>query len=175
MTSRKSLSPHSEAAVSELKRDKIFYLKTGIGLVFGAIAVLAMVFGAYHGLNWYIDYRIDNKISHPEFRSSVARSIRPSVIFNENNSILADMGAMAFIDNINVDKHDRGLITITVTPKKFIAVPPVLECLDALVEIAEIKRGTKYDLVYELKEVDFLVMSSPGNIKNVRFRLELLR
>jgi hypothetical protein len=61
-------------------------------VIYAMVGVIVFLFSAYYGLNSYIDSRIDSKIHNADFLKKLARSVRPSLVFDEKGSILADMG-----------------------------------------------------------------------------------
>ena len=149
-------------------------LVKGSKLVVAAVGTIVLLMAAYHGFNTYIDYRIEKKISDLEFIEKISHTIRPSVVFDQKDSILADMGAMAYIDNIKVVVKKEDPIRIVVSPNAFLGVPPLLESLDGEFGII-VNKGKKYDWVYELKSVDTLLLQSSGKITNHRFRIEVIK
>jgi hypothetical protein len=139
--------------------------------VFGAIIILV---AAYHGLNGYIDSRIDSKIHNADFLKKLARSVRPSLVFDENGSILADMGAVPFVTNISVSKGPKDTLKITVSPVEYLGMEPVLEALDDQYAIRA-ERGGKFDWVFHLAGIQALVTESSPKRNRGRFRLEIIR
>ncbi len=106
--------------------------KTGaiLKIVYAVFGVIVFLFTAYHGLNSYLDYRIETRISNPAFLKKLAMTVRPSLIFDEKESIIADMGAAALIDNITVSKDKKGNFEIVITPLEYLGAEPALEALD---------------------------------------------
>lgn len=143
---------------------------SGAGIVVTVFAVI----GGLLLLTKYIDYEIDIKVNDSAYIKKVSSTIRPSVIFDQKGSILADMGAMDYIDDIKINKRGELLLEIKVSPRKFLAMPPVLECLDGSYAV-DTKRGNKFDWIYELKGVQHPVTDKSAIISNERFRLEVLR
>lgn len=142
--------------------------------VVSAVITIALLMAASHGLNTYIDNRIEKKINDFKFLRKFAHAVRPSVVFDQKGSILADMGAMAYIDNIEVEIKDGDLVRVVVSPKVFLGIAPLLECLDGEFGII-VDKGKKYDWVYELKSIDTIFSESSGRITNYRFRIEVLK
>jgi hypothetical protein len=149
---------------------------TGIILkgVFSVVATVILLVGAYHGLNSYIDSRIDSKIHNADFLKKLARNVRPSLVFDENGSILADMGAVPFVSNISVSKESKGNLKITVSPAEYLGIQPVLEALDGQYVIRA-ERGQKFDWVFHLAGVQRLLLASSPKPEKGRFRLEIIR
>jgi len=117
------------------------------GVIVGIFGILASIFA----VNSYIDNQIENKLKAPEFISKVADEVKlPFVIFDENNSIIVDNGAMNIIDKISINKKDHGDISeIVITPKKYLAIAPILESLDPKIEFQDPIRGNKFDFIYK--------------------------
>ena len=149
--------------------------KTDKSLFRGAVEVaggFATVVGVLYGFHAYLDYRIAAKIRDPRFMAELAYSLRPVVIFDSNNRILADQGALRFIESIKVIRGSSspGVSSIVVTPKRFLAVAPLLESLDDPALEIKAERGEKLDWVYTLVNKQVF-----GNeLTTNRFRLEVL-
>lgn len=86
------------------------------------------VFGTIYGVYNYIDWRIDQKINTTKFIEKIASNVRPSVIFDSQESIEIDMGAMQHIENIKVtlSNDSRFPKEITISPKRYLAHAPFL-------------------------------------------------
>jgi len=147
---------------------------TILKVVFAVVSAVIVLVAAYHGLNGYIDARIDSKIHNADFLNKLGRSIRPSLVFDERGSILADMGAVPFITNISVSRGSNDTLTITVSPVDYLGMEPVLEALDAQYTIRA-ERGKKFDWVYHLSGIQTLVLESSPKREKGRFRLEIIR
>jgi hypothetical protein len=151
--------------------DKPHVLKS-LYVITGAVVFL---FATYHGFNAYLDSRIESRITDPAFMQELARNVRPSVVFDENGDVLADLGAMKLIDSIKVSRNTDEVWTITISPSEFLGVEPVLEGVDSQFVI-HAERGNKYDWVYQLYRVHPLLVSEiPPEQKILRFRLEIVR
>jgi hypothetical protein len=116
------------------------------GVIVGIFGILGTIFA----VNSYIDNQIENKLKAPEFISKVADEVKlPFVIFDENNSIVVDNGAMNIIDKISINKADnRNISEIIITPKKYLAIAPILESLDPKIAFQDPIRGNKFDFIY---------------------------
>ena len=95
---------------------------TILKVFFAVVSAVIVLVAAYHGLNYYIDVRIDSKINNADFLKKLGRSIRPSLIFDEKGSILADMGAVPFVTNIFVSKGSKDTLTLIESKKEVICV-----------------------------------------------------
>ncbi|MCH8011277.1 MAG: hypothetical protein IIA61_04910 [Candidatus Marinimicrobia bacterium] len=134
----------------------------------GIVLTLAALYGVYS----YIDWRIERKINNPEFIRKISSNIRPSVVFDSRQSIEIDLGAMQFIEKIEVipSKDPRFPKKIVVSPKEYLAHAPFLTTLDETEFAIMVERGQKFDWVYHLAISEYL-----GNIKKTRFRLEIVK
>lgn len=143
-------------------------------------AFLVIVFGIVGGfyfLNGRIVGIVEDRIKEPEFILRVAEEIRkPTAIFDQNESVLIDDGAMKYIKSIKVrigdgNEPDR----IVVSPNLHLQVAPLLESLDVDFYI-EAKRGEKFDWVYTLGSIQRIVFESSADPPaQKRFRLEIIR
>ncbi|MHB8770206.1 MAG: hypothetical protein ACYC7J_04340 [Syntrophales bacterium] len=120
------------------------------------IGILALMFAVFIQLNSSIDKKIEEKLKNPEFIQMIAREVRlPFVVFDENNSIIVDSGAMDYIEKIEIKKEDRQEVSeIIISPKKYLAVPPILENLDAYMAFEMPTRGNRFDLIYKKAETE---------------------
>jgi hypothetical protein len=155
-------------------KNLITILSKGVKSGYNTILAIGAILGVVAAVTLYIDYRIENKITDDKFLKELSHSIRPTVVFDQNNSILANMGAMEYIEDINVVVEDGEPKKIVLSPKVFLGVAPILECLDGHFEIIK-KQGEKYNWEYELKHVSRLLSESSGQITNHRFRIEIVR
>ena len=137
-----------------------------------AMVGLALTLTALYGVYGYIDWRIEKKINDPEFIRKIASNVRPSVVFNSNESIEIDLGAMQFIEKIDVipSKDPRFPERIVVSPKGYLAHAPFLTTLDETEFAIMVERGKKFDWVYHLD-----ISSHLENLKKTRFRLEIVQ
>ncbi len=125
-----------------------------------------------------IDWRINEKVSNPKFIREIASNVRPSVIFNSKESILNDMGAMQYINNIAVtqlpkSKYTKGGFKIIVSPKEYMALSPILSSIDRNEFWIETKRGKKFDWEYVL-EWGEMVADTEKKVPPPQFRLEVM-
>ncbi len=151
--------------------DKIPVLK-----IIGAFGVIfALVAGIWGAINW-IDKRIESAVNDENFIRRVSSYVRPYVIFDVNESILVDGGAMQVLEPIKVEiGKDQGTVsvTITVTPKHHLAYPPLIENLGVgrFVRNPNPKRGPGYQWIYEV-EIAFWKTTDETPAS---FRLEIIR
>jgi hypothetical protein len=63
---------------------------------------LVTIFAGIYGFIRFLDWRIERKIREDSFLRRIGASLRPTVIFDENESVLIDQGAMEMIESIGV-------------------------------------------------------------------------
>jgi hypothetical protein len=124
----------------KIKELAVAIFKSTIGLV----TVFSVCVAAFYGVLTFVDGRIEKQINDADFLKKLARKVRPSLVFDERGSIIADMGAVPLIKNITVSKGPEDSFTIVVSPIDFLAVEPVLEPLDDLYVVLS-ERGQKFD------------------------------
>ncbi|RJQ51509.1 MAG: hypothetical protein C4526_09900 [Nitrospiraceae bacterium] len=146
------------------------------GIVGGIISVITVMLLIYSS----IDRKIEDKLNDPRFIRKVAEEVRlPFVIFDDKDVISVDTGAMKYIDKIEINKNkDQILSEVVVSPKSFMALPPILESLDDKeIEFEEPQRGTKFNLIYNTVKYDGVgwgTSLAPGSKPQRRFRLQLV-
>ena len=117
----------------------------GIFTILGVIVTVLLVF--YNS----IDSKIEEKLNNPEFIKKVASEIQlPFLIFDENNRILVDNGASALINSIVVKKEKGEVISIIISPKEFIQIPPIIENINSNLDFFEPERINQIDLMYKV-------------------------
>ena len=142
--------------------------------IFAIFGGLVALISALYGASSYIDSRIDSRVNNPDFLKRLARSVRPSLVFDEKGSIISDMGAVAFVSNISVTKEPKDTLTIVVSPVEYFGVEPVLEALDDRYAISA-KRGQNYDWIFHLSGIQTFLLESSAEVERHRFRLEIIR
>jgi len=135
------------------------------------LTAIGLIIAIVLGINELIDRRIENE----QFIRKVAANIRPYVIFDANESILVDGGAMQALEQIKVEiGTEEGTlpVKILVTPKYHLAYPPLIEKLGAgrFIYTPNPKRGPGHQWIYEFEVVHWRADETP-----VCFRLEILR
>lgn len=143
--------------------------------VLSVVCTITVLFAAYHGLNGYIDERIETRITDPTFLKKLGRSVRPSLVFDEQGSIVADMGAVSLVDRISVTKDSKNSLKIIVSPFAYFGIEPVLEALDDEYRI-HAEQGLKFDWIFHLYEIPIVTMERGALERDrKRFRLEFIR
>ncbi len=141
------------------------------------IALIIVVVAGIYGSIQFIDVRIEHAVNDEQFIRRISSHVRPYVIFDVNESILVDGGAMQYLEKIEVEKGtkdgDITPVTIVVTPIRHLAYPPLIEKLGAgrFIHTPNPKRGTGHQWIYdELEVVHWETDKIP-----VCFRLEILK
>ncbi len=141
------------------------------------VAVISLMFAVFMHLNSSIDKKIENELNDPEFIQKVAKEVRlPFVIFDEEKSVIADTGAMDYINGIEIRKGERKEVSeIIISPKMFMAVSPILESFDPKIEFEDPVRGEKFDFIFKRVEMATVWADSySGKPPKRKFRLQLV-
>ena len=142
------------------------------------IGIIALMFAVFLQLNNSIDKKIESKLKDPEFIRKVADEVRlPFVIFDEDQSVLIDTGAMNNFEKIKVKKGQRQEVSeIIVSPKKYMIVAPLLESFDAQIEFENPVRGENYDFIYKKVKMANVWTNTyaSGKPPKRKFRLQLV-
>jgi hypothetical protein len=115
------------------------------------LSVAALV-GAIYGIIRFIDSRIDTKLNDPSTARRIALAARPEMIINQKGSVLIDRGAMEYIADLKVTQNpkNRGLAdTIIITPRRYMANPPLVTALDAAFLHTSAEHGPQIRLDYQ--------------------------
>jgi len=145
-------------------------LFTKIVAVLGGVA---LVVSSIYGFSVYVRTQVRNILEDDKFIKEIATRVRPSVIFDEKGSILANQGAMQYLDSIKVtvETHrDRANmpVRIVVSPKQLLSYPPIIESLNFNSFVISEKRGEQYNWIYTMQQLNF------GETE-YRFRLEIVK
>ena len=149
-------------------------------IVSAVVGIIALMLAIFIQFNNSINQKIDQKLNDPSFIKKVADEVRlPFVMFNDNESIIANTGAMNYIEDFKIKKDKNQNITeILVSPKSFMAIPPILESLDDKdIKFEEPIKGEKYDLIYKVVQyggVGWGTVLAEGSKPQRRFRLQLV-
>jgi len=76
----------------------------GVG---GVCAASGVLFVAVNWIQSKIDSAVERKLSDPKILRQIAAEARPTVIFNANESVVADLGGAQFIKNISIKREDK--------------------------------------------------------------------
>lgn len=142
--------------------------------ILAVVALLMAITGGIAAFYFSIDRRIQNSVHDELFIRKVASHVRPSVIFDANETIHADLGAMQYLESIHVDAEDTNQPPVpkrvVVTPKQHLVYQPILEPLGLNRFFMETKRGPGHQWIYELQVHKFLDREEP-----TWFRLEIVK
>ena len=142
----------------------------------GFAGLLALIVALY-ALNGYIEGIVERKIGEPGMIEKVRAQIRPMVVFDQNESILIDTGGMQYIESIHVALDQKGKIPqqIIITPKTYLAVPPILESFDDDFVITS-ERGKGFQWIYKLGAINRIRFEDSAINSGVnRFRIEIIK
>lgn len=149
---------------------EILYNKSAEIIAF--ITMLASIVIVIYGLIKFIQYTVDQKLEHPDTIKKITGLIRPIVIFNSKEIILADQGAMGYIESlaIKLDEEDNHTPEqIIINFNKHIQLEPILESADMFNFEIEAVKGTNKQWIFNLSPI-----MTCGEISSYRFRLEIL-
>jgi hypothetical protein len=134
---------------------------------------LAAIIGAIYAFGAYIDWRVEKHVGSDAFLKRLAGVVRPSCVFDQQGAILVDMGAMNFIDSIEVAPLPEGDLPpkIVIHAKRYLANAPMLTTLDPFSMSVSAERGPKFDWVYTLSYVGEAVHQ---DWKHIRYRMEIV-
>ncbi len=141
------------------------------------VGIIALMFAIFIQLTASIDKKIEIKLKDPEFIRMVAKEVRwPFAIFDEDNSVIVNGGAMDYIEKIQIKMDNRKEVSeIIISPKNWLAVAPILESIDAFVPFEDAIRGNKFDFIYKRIEMALLVADRPSKqLPKKKFRLQLI-
>jgi hypothetical protein len=145
-----------------------------IGAIVGIAASIVALIGAFYGLTSYVETLVDKRLKDREVIEKLAKVIRPSVIFNSNEAILADLGASEYIESIKIvryfDKENKIPVSIEVKCKKFLPLAPLLTSIDQYTFAESAERGAGFMWIFKLEPLGYTENAPP-----FRFRLEVLQ
>ncbi|MHC4171790.1 MAG: hypothetical protein ACYTBX_08590 [Planctomycetota bacterium] len=110
-------------------------IKTFFGGVLRLALSIAVILPVVFGILEFLDWRIRDAMNDEQFIRKVASHVRPYVIFDANDAIHVNGGAMQYLEKIEVEIGTReGSIVpvkINITPKHHLSYPPLIETLGA--------------------------------------------
>ncbi|MEA2076957.1 MAG: hypothetical protein U9O95_02955 [Candidatus Marinimicrobia bacterium] len=151
-------------------------------LVFTIVVTIVTLFGAIIGVIFLINGQVKEQVkriaSSDQFLEELSSKINPYMIFNENNSILVDMGGGKYINEIIVEKdtfwaEEVGEITnkITIIPNQLLSTAPLLKCIDSGdTYTIKVERGPKFNWIYTLDLSGDMIFPRPIN----KFRIDII-
>ena len=143
-------------------------------VIIGFFATIIMLF---FGIRTMINDEVNRIISSPEVIEQLTMRIRPFLIFDENESIIIDEGAMNYIEDIKVEIGSTQLgpdiqvpIKIIIVPKSILSNAPQIQCMDPGDEYSiTVSRGKKYSWEYELSLMSCM---TPKRVN--KFRIDII-
>lgn len=143
--------------------------------VLKVLGVAGALIGTVYGFNSFLDTKIEAKMSDPVFLMELARSQRPSMVFDENGTVLSDFGAMRLLRDFDVAlTEDKKAWLVKLTPLEFLGVEPLVESLDNDAVI-KARRGKGLEWLIEIHPLSSLLLAESPEPGPLRFRLEILR
>lgn len=119
----------------------------------GGLVVLVFLAGFIWVVTGFIDSRVRAALEEPQTLERVARMARPEMFIDHKGTVLVDNGAMDYIDDLKVTASDTFPILaskLIITPKKYMANPPLVTAIDSALLRTESERGNKLDWVINL-------------------------
>ena len=144
--------------------------------VFGFVAVISLIVTIVLIMQSRIDKKIDDKINDPNFIKKLANEARlPFLIFDENNKILADYGAYQYLKKILILNNEKNeLIEIRISPKQFMNIAPIIECINGRLDFREPEREGEIDWLIKIVYTSYLVAEShEESVK--KFKLTIIK
>jgi hypothetical protein len=140
----------------------------GVGTIAGIIVLI-------FAFNSYVDSRIVSQLNNADTISKISSKLRPYMIFDENETIINDNGAMQHIEQLSIkrDEKTKEVLEITITPKSFFKSEPIMERLDHSVGFV-VKRGKRFEVIYEVNAPDYLIAQDARQPGKSLFRLEII-
>lgn len=136
-----------------------------------ALAAVSTVVGTIYVAIHFVDSRIAAALSEPSMVRRIALAARPEMIIDEKGTVEIDRGAMDYIADLKVTPDPKSPLvagTIVITPRRYMAFPPLVTSVDAALVHASVKRGQKLDWVITL---EYNSWSDPGPN---RLRIEII-
>ena len=136
----------------------------------GAISTVLGIISIFFVFDNYLSDKIDEKITNPEYIRSLAKTLRPFLIFDQNEIFIYDHGVTTHIDSIKIHSiNPTHLTEIIIYFNKYFQTAPFLESLGPDIYDFKPIRGKGNIWILDLEEPGFSG-SNPTN----KFRLELL-
>jgi hypothetical protein len=142
----------------------------------GAIIALLV---ALFSLEYYIDSKIEKKISDPETIKQMVSILRPSLVFSLNGSIIYNIGGMSKlreppkIEKAQGKKPNSIIWKIEISPKESLKIAPIIECINGNFAIQS-KRGLGNNWEYSIEGVNAILWKGPEIKSEPLFRMEIV-
>ena len=145
-------------------------------IVVGLFTIIGVMITVFLHLSNTINSRIEEKIRDPNFIKKVALEIQlPFLIFDENEHIIYDNNAYNLLNSIKVTKDKKDIVSITILPKTFMQIPPIIENMNSHLNFNEPKPANQIDWEFKVNigTVDFV----PNNYKEPvkKFKLTFIK
>lgn len=130
--------------------------------VFGFAAIISLIVTIILIMQGRIDKKIDDKLNDPIFIKKLANEVRlPFLIFDENNSILADYSAFQYLIKIAILRNEKNeLITIRISPKQFMNIAPIIENINGRLDFREPERIGEIDWLIKIVNTGYMLLES---------------
>ncbi|HWB04178.1 MAG TPA: hypothetical protein VG796_14215 [Verrucomicrobiales bacterium] len=132
-------------------------------------AIITALWGALYGIQTWVDSRVEDRISDPAFLRRLAERARPELIIDVTGAVLVDRGAMEFLDGppqVFPSAEDPSMIgRISLNPKKYMAVAPVVSTVDGTSFALKAARGKGLSWEYTLAWSGTLPYPNPRPIR----------
>jgi len=125
-----------------------------------------------------IDAKIEERISNPILLEKVAKKAQlPFVVFDENNKVIYDMGAYEYLNKLAVHRDEKGVIKeITISPKRFLTVAPIIECINENIDFYEPERASQIDWVIKINKEGPLYIEAEESKQIIKkFKLTIIK
>ena len=137
----------------------------------------------FYALDSLIERKIKKSITDPTYTKEIASQVRPFALFNANGTILIDMGAMQYLNDLRVIPSDDSRIPkkILLSPKRYMAHAPMITGIDQPGTVARPKRlaGLDWEYTFDLSYVIERETSPDVDIKSKReqdrYRIEIIK
>jgi hypothetical protein len=150
--------------------------KEFVSFLFGLIVGLISAF-------LWLDARITNTarqaVLSEDFLNRLAKEVRPTCIFDSNGTILADLGASDYIENIRVVLQPSSFgMDVYADCKRHLAYAPIVTCLNSGIFVVEAVRTPPNGWKYSVRPSEPVqLIASEGNMPTnfpYQFKLEIL-
>ncbi len=132
----------------------IQYAKRFVTFFVAGLAAVSTVFGTIYVAMKFVDSRISTALNDPSMVRRIALAAHPEMIIDQKGTVLIDRGAMDYIADIRVTQNSSNPVvadTITITPHRYMAHPPLVTSVGAALMHANAQRGQKLDWVIKLE------------------------
>jgi len=144
----------------------------------GLLATLFGIVGGFFILIQVVDWRIKTTVYNEEFVRKVASHVRPYMIIDPKGTVLVEGGAKQYLQRLPLITNDGKKYPryyIVLTPKNFLALPPLIEIMSPFGGGVKSERGSGLDWNYEVY-IGGSFTDNENEIEPVlKFRIEIIR